>query len=82
MTAVRSGDVIAGAAMNKSFYRRTLPEPPAIAFSSAQGRQVFLRATQSGHMERFFPLCEQVLSLNCCCSALVLIAGDAVQDAG
>ncbi|XXQ34946.1 glutathione gamma-glutamylcysteinyltransferase [Plasmodiophora brassicae] len=72
--------------MNKSFYRRTLPEPPAIAFSSAQGRQVFLRATQSGHMERFFPLCEQFRTQDepsfCGISTLAMVLNAMGQDPG
>ncbi|XP_057480659.1 glutathione gamma-glutamylcysteinyltransferase 1-like isoform X2 [Actinidia eriantha] len=37
-------------------YRRVLPSPPAIDFSSSEGKQLFLEAIQSGTMEGFFKL--------------------------
>jgi hypothetical protein len=43
----------------KSFHRRPLPCPPAIAFSSREGRQVFTNALQAGHMDGYFLLAEQ-----------------------
>jgi glutathione gamma-glutamylcysteinyltransferase len=43
----------------KSFHRRTLPSPPAIAFSSPEGKDVFKNALESGHMDGYFPLAEQ-----------------------
>lgn len=42
----------------KSLYRRPLP-PPAIAFSSKEGRQLFQEAMLEGTAESFFPLMEQ-----------------------
>ncbi|CAM8965411.1 unnamed protein product [Rhodiola kirilowii] len=37
-------------------YRRVLPSPPAIDFSSTDGKQIFLEAIQSGTMEGFYKL--------------------------
>ncbi|XP_068654853.1 glutathione gamma-glutamylcysteinyltransferase 1 isoform X2 [Aristolochia californica] len=37
-------------------YRRVLPSPPAIEFSSSDGKQLFSEALQSGTMEGFFKL--------------------------
>ncbi|NP_001289777.1 glutathione gamma-glutamylcysteinyltransferase 1-like [Nelumbo nucifera] len=37
-------------------YRRVLPSPPAIEFSSSEGKQLFSEALRSGHMEGFFNL--------------------------
>ena len=41
-----------------TLYRRPLPAG-AIAFSSAQGRQVFAEALEAGGLEMYFPLAEQ-----------------------
>ncbi|KAJ4726930.1 Phytochelatin Synthase, Glutathione gamma-glutamylcysteinyltransferase [Melia azedarach] len=37
-------------------YRRVLPSPPAIEFSSPQGKQLFREALEGGSMEGFFKL--------------------------
>ncbi|MQM19970.1 hypothetical protein Taro_052983 [Colocasia esculenta] len=37
-------------------YRRVLPSPPAMEFSSAEGKQLFCEALQQGTMEGFFTL--------------------------
>nr|VDD24972.1 unnamed protein product [Brassica oleracea] len=37
-------------------YRRSLPSPPAIDFSSAEGKKIFSEALQKGTMEGFFRL--------------------------
>ncbi|EYU42953.1 hypothetical protein MIMGU_mgv1a0072022mg, partial [Erythranthe guttata] len=37
-------------------YRRTLPSPPAIDFSSPEGKKLFTEALTNGNMERFFKL--------------------------
>ncbi|XP_024974987.1 glutathione gamma-glutamylcysteinyltransferase 1-like [Cynara cardunculus var. scolymus] len=37
-------------------YRRVLPSPPAIDFSSSEGKQLFIEAIQGGTMEGFFKL--------------------------
>ncbi|GMH30899.1 hypothetical protein Nepgr_032742 [Nepenthes gracilis] len=37
-------------------YRRALPSPPAIEFSSPEGKQLFTEALGRGHMEGFFKL--------------------------
>ncbi|PKA60595.1 Glutathione gamma-glutamylcysteinyltransferase 1 [Apostasia shenzhenica] len=37
-------------------YRRILPSPPAIEFASAEGKQLFSEALESGTMEGFFKL--------------------------
>jgi glutathione gamma-glutamylcysteinyltransferase len=44
--------------MSETLYRRPLP-PDAIAFSSADGRQVFAEALASGGLTGYFPLAEQ-----------------------
>ena len=44
--------------MSETLYRRPLP-PHAIAFSSADGRQVFAEALSSGGLDGYFPLAEQ-----------------------
>ncbi|KAG8363707.1 hypothetical protein BUALT_Bualt19G0050400 [Buddleja alternifolia] len=38
------------------FYRRVLPSPPAIEFSSPQGKKLFTEAIHEGTMEGFFKL--------------------------
>ncbi len=43
----------------RSFYKRSLPSPPATAFSSDQGRQIFQEALEDGTMTGFFKLMEQ-----------------------
>lgn len=43
----------------KTFYKRKLPSPPAIEFSSPEGRQLFAEALAEGHMTGFFKLMEQ-----------------------
>jgi glutathione gamma-glutamylcysteinyltransferase len=44
--------------MSETLYRRPLP-PDTIAFSSADGRQVFAEALSSGGLDGYFPLAEQ-----------------------
>ncbi|CAN8267637.1 unnamed protein product [Cochlearia groenlandica] len=39
-----------------SLYRRSLPSPPAIDFSSAEGKKIFKEAVQKGTMEGYFSL--------------------------
>ncbi|KAM7527325.1 hypothetical protein LguiB_030735 [Lonicera macranthoides] len=39
-----------------SLYRRTLPSPPAVEFSSPQGKQLFVEALEGGNVEGFFKL--------------------------
>ncbi|CAH8323214.1 unnamed protein product [Eruca vesicaria subsp. sativa] len=39
-----------------SLYRRSLPSPPAIDFSSSEGKKIFNEALQKGTMEGFFRL--------------------------
>ncbi|KAI3448796.1 hypothetical protein Pfo_005461 [Paulownia fortunei] len=38
------------------FYRRVLPSPPAIEFSSPEGKKLFAEALHNGNMEGFFKL--------------------------
>lgn len=45
--------------IKKTFYKRKLPTPPAVAFSSAEGRSMFQEALAAGHMTGFFKLIEQ-----------------------
>jgi len=47
-----------------SFYRRTLPCPPAVKFASQEGRKVFKEALEEGGMGAYFPLAEQFLTQN------------------
>lgn len=44
------------------FYRKPLPNPPCIPFSSVQGRAVFKEALAAGSLNCFFPLSEQFLT--------------------
>jgi glutathione gamma-glutamylcysteinyltransferase len=44
--------------MHETLYRRPLPED-AVAFSSAQGRELFAEALAAGGLEGYFPLAEQ-----------------------
>ncbi|KAK9817938.1 hypothetical protein WJX72_004545 [[Myrmecia] bisecta] len=44
---------------SRTFYKRQLPSPPAIAFSSPEGKQLFAEALLGGTMEGFFKLIEQ-----------------------
>eukprot|EP00124_Ichthyophonus_hoferi_P003480 Ihof_evm2s303 gene=Ihof_evmTU2s303 len=44
---------------SRSFFRRSLPEPPAIAFAKPEGKRIFSEALSDGTMECFFPLIEQ-----------------------
>jgi glutathione gamma-glutamylcysteinyltransferase len=44
--------------MNDTLYRRPLP-PETIAFSSAEGRQLFAEALAAGGLDGYFPLAEQ-----------------------
>ncbi|PIM98834.1 Glutathione gamma-glutamylcysteinyltransferase [Handroanthus impetiginosus] len=37
-------------------YRRALPSPPAIDFSSPEGKKIFTEALHDGNMEGFFKL--------------------------
>ncbi|ESQ44598.1 hypothetical protein EUTSA_v10003193mg [Eutrema salsugineum] len=39
-----------------SLYRRSLPSPPAIDFSSAEGKKIFKEAVEKGTMEGYFSL--------------------------
>jgi glutathione gamma-glutamylcysteinyltransferase len=44
---------------SRSFYKRDLPCPPAIAFSSDEGQRVFRDAMDHGMLQGFFTLIEQ-----------------------
>eukprot|EP00890_Picochlorum_soloecismus_P002945 jgi/Picsp_1/3651/NSC_06488-R1_phytochelatin synthase len=44
---------------SRSFYKRDLPCPPAIAFSSEEGQRVFRDAMDHGMLQGFFTLIEQ-----------------------
>ena len=48
-----------GAGFKKTFYKRHLPSPPAIAFASPEGKQLFAEALADGTMSGFFKLVEQ-----------------------
>lgn len=44
--------------ISKTFYKRHLPCPPAVAFSSEEGQKIFSGALASGTMRSFFQLIE------------------------
>lgn len=44
--------------VSKTFYKRELPCPPAVAFSSEEGQKIFAKALASGSMQSFFQLIE------------------------
>lgn len=46
-------------AAKRTFYRRILPSPPAIAFSSNDGKALFRSSLEEGFMEGYFVLAEQ-----------------------
>ncbi|EPX72605.1 phytochelatin synthetase [Schizosaccharomyces octosporus yFS286] len=70
---------------NKSFYKRTLP-PQCLAFDSHQGKQVFLKALQEGHMENYFTLAQQMVTQNepafCGIGTLCMILNSLKVDPG
>ena len=47
--------------LEKTFHRRTLP-PPAVAFSSCEGRKLFAAALAQGNMEIYFSLAEHFVT--------------------
>lgn len=49
----------ARAALAKSFFRRSLPCPPATDFASTQGKKLFQESLLEGYMEGFFSLMSQ-----------------------
>jgi len=69
-----------------SFYRRSLPSPPAVAFSSKKGREVFREALEEGGMECYFPLAEQFRTQNepayCGLGTLVMVLNALAIDPG
>jgi len=69
-----------------SFYRRSLPSPPAVAFASREGRAVFQEALLAGDMETYFPLAEQFRTQNepayCGLGTLVMVLNALAIDPG
>lgn len=69
-----------------SFYRRSLPSPPAVAFASKEGRAVFEEALLAGDMETYFPLAEQFRTQNepayCGPGTLVMVLNALAIDPG
>lgn len=45
--------------ISRTFYKRDLPCPPAVSFSSEQGQLIFAEALATGTLQNFFPLIEQ-----------------------
>mmetsp|Transcript_22447 Transcript_22447/g.31205 ORF Transcript_22447/g.31205 Transcript_22447/m.31205 type:complete len:479 (+) Transcript_22447:128-1564(+) len=45
-----------------TFYRRPLPSPPAIPFSSQEGKEIFREAMDDGFMDGYFRLAEQFVT--------------------
>ncbi|KAI8100441.1 hypothetical protein M9435_006925 [Picochlorum sp. BPE23] len=45
--------------VSTSFYKRELPSPPSVAFSSATGQEIFQDAMRHGMLRGFFSLIEQ-----------------------
>ena len=74
------------ATFNYSVYRRELPTPPCIAFTSLEGREIFTSALKEGFMESFFPLSEQFRSQNettfCGITSLVIVLNALQIDPG
>ncbi|EPY52818.1 phytochelatin synthetase [Schizosaccharomyces cryophilus OY26] len=70
---------------NKTFYKRTLPSQ-CLAFDSHEGKQVFLRALQEGHMENYFSLAQQMVTQNepafCGLGTLCMILNSLKVDPG
>jgi hypothetical protein len=60
------------------FYRKPLPNPPCIPFSSEQGRKIFQEALAAGSLNCFFPLSEQFLTQDdpafCGLSSMAMVA--------
>eukprot|EP00808_Paulinella_micropora_P010084 g19206.t1 len=69
-----------------SFYKRPLPSPPAIAFSSKEGIQIFREALEEGNMKSYFPLAEQFRTQDepayCGLGTLVVILNSLQIDPG
>jgi glutathione gamma-glutamylcysteinyltransferase len=51
--------LLAPVGVSKTFYKRELPCPPAVAFSSPAGQEIFVEALAAGTMKSFFQLIEQ-----------------------
>ena len=65
-----------------SVYRRELPTPPCVSFTSEQGRGMFSNALKTGFLESYFPLAEQFRSQNettFCGITTLVIALNALQ---
>jgi len=69
-----------------SFYRRVLPCPPAVSFSSIEGRMVFQEALLEGGMQTYFTLAEQFRTQNepayCALGTLVMALNTLAIDPG
>nr|AWV56809.1 similar to phytochelatin synthase [Trebouxia lynnae] len=57
--ALPAADFVSFAGTSKTFYKRALPCPPALSFSSSEGKRLFAEALQAGTMQSFFKLIEQ-----------------------
>ncbi|KAL0043339.1 hypothetical protein WJX79_001908 [Trebouxia sp. C0005] len=53
------GGTASGVPDSRTFYKRALPCPPAVAFSSSEGRTMFADALLDGTLQGFFKLIEQ-----------------------
>ncbi|KAL0041162.1 hypothetical protein WJX77_007260 [Trebouxia sp. C0004] len=51
--------IASGVPGSRTFYKRTLPCPPAVAFSSSEGKAMFADALLNGTLQGFFKLIEQ-----------------------
>jgi hypothetical protein len=60
--STRVSAAMSSAAKPGIFYRKPLPNPPCIPFSSDQGRKIFQEALAAGSLNCFFPLSEQFLT--------------------
>lgn len=47
--------------MDGTFHRRTLP-PPAISFSSSEGKALFKDSLENGYLEGYFQLAEHFIT--------------------
>lgn len=73
-----------GPRLHTSLYRRPLPSPPAVPFSSSAGKLMFQESMIEGNMTSFFPLIEQFRTQDepsyCGLSSLVMVLNTLALD--
>lgn len=69
--------LVSSAGMKYSFHRRSLPSPPAISFSSKEGRSIFSSSMSTGGCESYFDLVSHFVTQGkpayCGLSTLVIV---------